>query len=207
MPALDALERDAIASSLTLEAIRGDAEAAAGRVGLARVHSFLPSLGVGVATAYHDGAWDAGPALAIGLPIFGQQQGSRARANAELRRAQHEAIATAVELRAQARAVRQRVLGAHAEARHLRDVVLPQRQRIVDETLKQYNAMNASTFELLVARRDLVDAGRQYIDALRRFWRGSAEARALARGAMPRGGGAAEGEPRTQAPATTSEGH
>ena len=128
----------------------------------------------------------------------------RAKANAELKRSRNEAIATAVELRAQVRAARQRVLGTHAEARHLRDVVLPQRQRIVDETLKQYNAMNASTFELLAARRELVDAGRQYIDALRRFWRASADARALARGAMPHGGG---DEPRMQAPASTSEGH
>jgi cobalt-zinc-cadmium efflux system outer membrane protein len=204
MPALDALERDAVASSLELEAVRGEAEAAAGRVGIARVRAWLPKLGVGVAMDHKDGEWDAGPALSIGLPLFDQQQGPRARANAELNRARNEAIATAVELRAQARAVRQRVLGAYAEARHLRDVVLPQRQRIVDETLKQYNAMNASTFELLGARRDLVDAGRQYIDALRRFWRASADARALARGAMPRAG---SGEPRMQAPATTSEGH
>ncbi len=186
LPNLDGLERDAIASSLDLEAIRADADAAAGRVGLARVRAWLPKLGVGVSADHKDGEWDAGPAISIGLPLFNQQQGPRARANAELRRAQNTAIATAVELRARARAARQRVLGTYAEARHLRDVVLPQRQRLVDETLKQYNAMNASTFELLTARRDLVDAGRQYVDALRRFWRASADARALARGAMPR---------------------
>jgi len=204
MPAIDTLERDVVASSLELEAIRGDEEAAAGRVGIARMRAWLPRLGVGVAADHEDGAWEAGPALSLGLPLFDQQQGPRARAHAELRRARNEAIAIAVELRAQARAVRQRVLGAYAEARHLRDVVLPQRQRIVDETLKQYNAMNASTFELLMARRDLIEAGQQYIDALRRFWRASAEARALTRGAMVRDGA---DEPRRQAASTTSEGH
>jgi outer membrane protein, heavy metal efflux system len=193
-----------VASSLELEAIRGDEEAAAGRVGIARMRAWLPRLGVGVAADHEDGAWEAGPALSLGLPLFDQQQGPRARAHAELRRARNEAIAIAVELRAQARAVRQRVLGAYAEARHLRDVVLPQRQRIVDETLKQYNAMNASTFELLMARRDLIEAGQQSIDALRRFWRASAEARALTRGAMVRDGA---DEPRRQAASTTSEGH
>jgi len=208
MPAIDGLERDAVAGSLELEALRGDAAAAAGRVGIARVRAWLPKLAIGVAADHKDGEWDAGPALSLGLPVFNQQQGPRARAHAELGRARNEAIATAVELRAQSRAVRQRVLGAYAEARHLRDVVLPQRQRIVDETLKQYNAMNASTFELLITRRDLVDAGRQYIDALRRFWRASAEARAMARGGMPRGGMARGGdEPGTRAPATPSEGH
>ena len=204
MPTLDTLEHDAVAASLDLEALRADAEAAAGRVGVARVRAWLPELGVGVAADRKDGEWDAGPALSIGIPLFNQQQGPRTKANAELKRSRNEAIATAVELRAQARAARQRVIGTHAEARHLRDVVLPQRQRIVDETLKQYNAMNASTFELLVARRDLVDAGRQYIDALRRFWRASSEVRALARGAMPRSIG---DEPRRQASTSSTEGH
>lgn len=188
MPALDSLERDAIANSLDIAALRAEAEAAAGRLGIARVRAFVPELGVGVAADHANGEWDVGPALSIGIPLFNQQQGPRARANAELRRARNEATATAVELRARAREVRQRVLGTYAEARHLRDVVLPQRQRLVEETLKQYNAMNASTFELLSVRRDLVDGGRQYIDALRRFWRASADARALARGALPRSG-------------------
>jgi cobalt-zinc-cadmium efflux system outer membrane protein len=204
-PRLDDLERNAIASSLDIAALRADAEAAAGRVGIARVRAFVPELGVGIAADHTDEGWDLGPALSIGIPLFNQQQGPRARAHAELKRSRNEAMATAIDLRARARAVRQRVLGAYAEARHLRDVVLPQGQRIVDETLKQYNAMNASTFELLSARRDLVDAGRQYIDAVRRFWRASADARALVRGALPRSGA---DEPRASSSrAATSEGH
>ncbi len=185
---LDRLERDAVAASLDLVAIRSEADAAASRVGLARFRAWLPGLGVGVSAARREGGWEVGPAVRIGLPIFNQQQGPRARANAELRRTRNEAIATAVELRAQARGTRQRVLQAHAEARHILEVVLPLRQRVLDETLKQYNAMNATTFELLVARRDLVDGGHQYIDALRRFWNAAATARALTRGVMPSAG-------------------
>jgi outer membrane protein, heavy metal efflux system len=200
MPALDSLEREAIANSLNIAALRADADAAAGRLGLARLRTWLPELGIGVAADRTEGEWGAGPALSLGIPLFNQQQGPRARANADLRRLRNEAIATAVELRARAREARQRVLGAFAEARHLRDVVLPQRQRLVEEILKQYNAMNASTFELLTARRDLVDAARQYIDALRRFWRASADARALSRGAIPR---SASDDPRSDASSST----
>ena len=204
-PALDSIERDAVVASLHLAAIRSEAEAAAGRLGVARVRAWLPELGVGVAVARGEGEWSAGPAVSLGLPIFNQQQGPRARATAELRRSRNEASATATELRAQARATRQRVLATYAEARHLREVVLPLRQQILDETLKQYNAMNASTFDLLTARRELVDGGRQYIDALRRFWRASAEIRALVRGAMPRGGG--DERAPTSAGASRQEGH
>ena len=169
-PALDELEQTAIAASLDLEATKQDAEAAAGAVGVARVRSWLPSLGVGVSASREDDAWRAGPAISLGLPIFNQQQGPRAKANAELRRARNEHTAIAVELRARARATRQRVLEAYAEARHLREVVLPLRQNIVDETLKHYNAMDADPFALVIARRELVDGGDQYLDALRRYW-------------------------------------
>jgi outer membrane protein TolC len=183
-PALDTLERDAIDASLELAAIRDDAGAAADRLGLARLRSWVPELGLGVSYEHHDGEWGLGPAVRIALPIFDQNQGARARARAELARARHHATDVAIAIRARARAARVAVLEAHAAARHLLDVVLPLRQSIVDETLKQYNAMNASTFELLSARRELVDAGRQYIDAVRRYWRATAAARALSRGAL-----------------------
>ncbi len=186
-PKVDDVEREAVAASLDLAALRAEAEAAAGRVSYARVRTILPELGVGVAASRADDEnWRLGPAVSVGLPLFNWQQGPRARANAELRRAQNLLAATAVELRAGARAARQRLLEAHAEARQLRDVVLPLRQKVLEETLLQYNAMNASTFELLQARRDQVDAGRQYIDALRRYWTAAAEVTALQRGASAR---------------------
>ncbi len=187
-PPADDIEREAVTASLELAALRADAEAAAGRVSVARVRTILPELAIGVAASRRmegnsEGEWEIGPAIRLGLPLFNQQQGPRARAHAELRRAQNLLGAIAVELRAAARADRQRLLAAHAEARHLRDVVLPLRQRILEETLLQYNAMNASTFELLAARRGQVEAGRQYIDALRRYWNATADLSALRRGA------------------------
>jgi outer membrane protein, heavy metal efflux system len=183
-PALDTLERDAVAANLELAALRAESEAASGRVWLARVRTVLPELGAGVAIAKHGGGWEAGPAISIGLPLFNWQQGPRARANAQLRRAENLHAAATVEVRAQARAARQRALQAHAEALHIKRTVLPLRQQILDETLRQYNAMNASLFELLQARRDQVEAGRQYIDALRRYWEADAGVAALRRGAM-----------------------
>jgi cobalt-zinc-cadmium efflux system outer membrane protein len=185
-PALDALENDAVAASLELEAIRHDADAASGRLGEARVRAWLPGLGVGVSLSngHHD-EWAVGPAVRIGLPIFDQQQGPRRRARAELAQARHLAAAVTTDVRAHARATRARTVAAYRAAVHIRDVVLPLRQEVVQETLKQYNAMNASTFELLAAKRELVAAGAQYVDAVRDYWQADAEARALARGGMP----------------------
>ena len=64
-------------------------------------------------------------------------------------------------------------------------MILPLRNEILDQLVRQYNAMNASTFELLEAKRDLVDAGSQYIDALRRYWKATARVKALRRGVLP----------------------
>lgn len=183
LPPLDDLEQAATLASLDLSALRADADAAAARHRYAMVRTVLPALGAGVAVARRDGGdWEAGPAIRIGIPLFNQQQGPRARARAEQRRARNEMAATDVDLRASAQTTRSRVEQAFAEVRQLGDVVLPLRKRVLDETVLQYNAMNANTFELLVARRDMVDVGRQYIEALRRYWSAMAEAKALRRG-------------------------
>ncbi len=182
-PALEDLAQAASAASLDLEALRADADAAAARHRYAMVRTILPELGAGVAVARRDGAdWEAGPAIRIGIPLFNQQQGPRARARAEQRRARNELAATRTELAASTETTRSRVEQAFAEVRQLVDVVMPLRKRVLDETVLQYNAMNANTFELLMARRDMVDVGRQYIEALRRYWSSMAEAKALRRG-------------------------
>lgn len=184
-PALDDLEPAAVAASLELVAGRDHVEAAANRLGDERLHAWLPDLGVGVSAIDHDHGWSVGPAVRIGLPIFDWRSGPRARATAELARADHELTAEAIELRAHARAARIAALAAYQEARHLHDVVLPLRQQIVDQTLLHYNAMDADPFQLIVARRDLADAGHQYLDALRRYANAMTVVTALRRGVEP----------------------
>jgi hypothetical protein len=150
------------------------------------VRAVLPELGVGASVIDRDGTIEVGPALRLGIPLFDQRAGDRARAQAEAARADHELVATAIELRAHARAVRVAALATYAEARHIHEVVLPLRQQIVDETLLHYNAMDADPFQLIIARRELADAGHQYLDALRRFADAMTEVAALRRGVLLR---------------------
>jgi len=182
-PRLDDLEQAALATSLDLTALRAEADAAAARHRYAMVRSFIPELGAGVAVARREGGeWEAGPAIRIGVPLFNQQQAPRARARAEQNRAKNELSATSTDLRASAETVRARVLQAFSDVRQLADVVMPLRKRVLDETVLHYNAMNATTFELLMARREMVDVGQQHIEARRRYWSAMAEAKALQRG-------------------------
>jgi cobalt-zinc-cadmium efflux system outer membrane protein len=184
MPMLDDLEPIAVGANLDLAALRADADAAAARHRYAMVRTFVPELGVGVAAARREVAkeWEVGPAIRIGIPLFDQQQGPRARSLAEARRARNEAAATKIELAASIEITRSRVHQRYVEARQLIDVVAPLRKRILEETVLHYNAMDANTFELLVARRDMVDVARQSIEVLRQYWGAMAEAKALRRG-------------------------
>jgi cobalt-zinc-cadmium efflux system outer membrane protein len=183
-PGLDDLETAAVEASLELSRDREHSDAARDRLADERIRSWLPSLGLGISIIDRDYNFEIGPALQIGLPLFDWRSGPRARASAELARADHHLDAVQTELVANARATRVTALAAYAEAHRLHDVVLPLRQQIVDETLRHYNAMDADPFELIVARRELVAAGRQYLDALRRYANAMSEVAALRRGAL-----------------------
>ncbi|MEO6773446.1 MAG: TolC family protein [Kofleriaceae bacterium] len=185
-PRLDDLEAAAVTASLELAAGRAHVEAAGDRAAAITVTSILPELGVGVSVIDRDGELEVGPAIRIGLPLFDQRAGERARAGAEAAHRDHELAATGVELRARARAVRVAALAVYAEARHIHDVLLPLRQQIVDETLLHYNAMDADPFELIRARQSLVDSSAAYLDALRRYADAMTEVTALRRGVMIR---------------------
>jgi cobalt-zinc-cadmium efflux system outer membrane protein len=182
-----ALEVEAVARSLALEELRAQGDSAARAVGLARVTSWLPEIGAGVAGQREGGEWHVGPALSLSIPIFDLGQSERASAWARLRQVQQAYRARAVEVRSSARAVAQRYQTVRARAVHLRDVVMPLRQRILEQTVLQYNAMNASPFELLVARQQQVQASRQYMESLRDAWIAWVEIEQIRAGGTPRG--------------------
>lgn len=195
-PALDQLEHDVLAQSLESSALRLDARAAQSRHRFAVVRAFLPEIGAGVAAARRDGGgWEIGPAVRLGIPLFDQQQGPRARARAEEQRARSELAATETELRAGVLEAGSRLARAFEEAHQLADVVVPLRKRVLAETVLQYNAMNANTFELLMAKRDMIEIGRQSIDATRRYWNAASEVTALQRGGHVSTRAEPEGEP------------
>jgi len=54
--------------------------------------------------------------------------------------------------------------------RALRTVLLPLRERVVQHAQLRYNAMLLGVFQLLVARREQIDAYRDYLDSVRDYW-------------------------------------
>lgn len=174
-PLAEGLERQAVANSLALQSARNQITIALRELGITRPLGYLSELEVGAAAERDDGEWEVGPTIALPVPIFSQGQPAVARAQAQLRRAQQEFYATAVEVRSNIRATYARVRSLRQQVDYYRAVLLPLRQSIVDQTQLQYNAMQIGAFQLLQAKRDQVEAARTYLALLRDYWTAKTE--------------------------------
>jgi cobalt-zinc-cadmium efflux system outer membrane protein len=168
---LEYAERQAVANSLDLAVFRGQATTARRQLGLVRPFALLGEVEAGVAAEHsEEEGWAIGPSVSLPIPVFDQGQARTASAQAELRRARQLHAATAIDVRAETRAAAIRLRAARERAEYLRNVVLPVRQKMVDEAQKQFNGMQIGVFQLLQARRQQIEAGSQYVEALRDYW-------------------------------------
>jgi len=140
---------------------------------------------LGPAAEREEGAWQVGAVVEFPIPLFDQGQGRIGRAMAELRRAQQAYYAMGVRIRSTARAVHERVQGAQDRALYYRDILLPLRERIVNETQLQYNAMQRGVIDLLRAREQQMRAAVAYIETLRDYWLARTDLGLLLSGRLP----------------------
>ena len=173
----DGLESRAVEASLALAQRRIEIGREAERLGFVKETRRVPDLAGGVRAERESegGIWAVGPALAFSLPLFNQGQPAVARAVAVLQSLQHRYEAEAVELRSSLRRVASRVLASRGRADFLRRVLIPLRSRILAGTQLQYNAMQEGAFELLLAKREEIEAGATYVEELREYWIAKAE--------------------------------
>ncbi len=166
------VEKRAVAMSLELARSRCRIAATAQELGLTEWRALFPDLEAGVAVKKEtDGSWGLGPAVAVPLPLFDQGQARIASGQAMLRRDFERHLALALDIRSAARAARSKLLAARSRAVFFRDAVLPLREQIVQQTQLEYNGMLTGAFQLLAAKAQEIDGGRQSIEALRDYWR------------------------------------
>jgi len=138
------------------------------------------------------GAWDESIRAALGgLPADGWS--TRALAITDRRLTGNHALERAVEARADllqraterrsaARTAWAQLQIAHALARHAQDVTLPLQTALEQETQLRYNGMLQSTWELLDASRERMQAASDAANARRDFWLAHADWQALLAG-------------------------
>ena len=184
--ATDDIERHAVEASLELAAARREVEAAGRTLGLQRTFALLPEAEAGVSAEREpEGEWAVGPAFSLPIPLFDQGQAATLAARSDFQRARQQYAAAAVEVRSAARAARNRLLADRARVNYYRQVVLPLRREITQRTQLQYNAMQLSPFQLLLAKQAEIDAGAAYVEALRDYWITRSQLEQVRRGRLP----------------------
>ena len=181
---LENVEKRAIARSIDLAVIQKRIDALSQELGFVRSTSLVQELEAGVVAERNEGQWETGPSIAVPLPLFDQGQAKVATAHAQLRREQETLAAQAVAIRSAARTARLRLTSAQQTVLFYRNEILPLREKIVKDTMLQYNAMQVSVFQLLVARAQQIDANRRQIEALHDYWRSRAQFDLLLAGRM-----------------------
>jgi len=187
-------ETRALTASLEAGALRSQMEGAARRAGVARVAGLIPELTGDVHVLAGDPAqrsgfdslgrnWTVGAGVGLVLPLFDRQQGRVREFLAEFDAAMERYVGLGIDLRSVVRETRNRLASTHARARQYDDVILPARAQVLEQTLRQYNAMQTGVLQLLEARRAQLDAELSAIHTRRAFWTAAAAFQALLAGA------------------------
>src|SRR3972149_4033434 len=169
---MEHLESTSVSQRLDLAAARQETQVIAHALSLTRKYRYFYVFDVGV-DSEHDVADDVnftGPNVTIELPILDQRQAEIARLEAQLRQSLQRLASLAIDIRSEVREIRERLLAARNVAKYHHDSILPLRQRIVDESQLYYNGMLIGVYELLLAKQNQINAGREYIETLRDYW-------------------------------------
>lgn len=160
----------ALAGRIDLALAEAEVEAARRALPLARAKAY-DELALGVHREREpEGSHTTGPAVTVPIPLFDRGLAGRTRAVARLRMAEQRLHALTVTARSEASTARERLLEAKARASYLDTVMVPRRQRILQLTQLEYNAMLRGVFDLIRARQGLADVERQQVLAIRDYW-------------------------------------
>lgn len=176
---------DITSGNYTLESLLGDAanrpqlraldlreQAARNKLALERA-SVYPDITVGVSTG-RDGPGDARErfnmlSLSIPLPLFKRNAAGIGRATTDLTQSQIEKNAAARDIQAQVRTLWLRLESLRTRVKRLADSVLPSLNENQRLSTTAYRAGEIGLLQLLVVNRQLVDARRDYLDALAEY--------------------------------------
>lgn len=155
-----------------LRALELREQAARSKLSLERASAY-PDITVGL-TAGREGPGDARQRLtilsvSIPLPLFKRNATGIGRATSGLTQAQIEKDAVARDTLAQVRALWQRLDSLRARVKRLSDSVLPSLDENQRLSTVSYRAGEIGLLQLLVVNRQLLDARRDYLDAVTEF--------------------------------------
>jgi len=176
LPMLPDVEQQAMASRIDLQAARLQTEALAKNLGLTRSTRLINVLELGIVNnGSNQEPQQRGYEISFELPLFDFGQSRVVQAESRYRQALERARETAVNARSEVRVAHAMQQSQYAVARHLRDEVVPLKQRISEENQLRYNGMLIGVFELLADARSQIASVNGAIEAQRDFWLADAD--------------------------------
>lgn len=185
--ARDGLEATAVAASLDLLESKARIHSALASAGLARSSGQLPELDLGVVGKREpDGAWGFGPEISTAIPIFdtGAAKVLAASAMARQRIAEHEHLS--VQIGTAARRLSDRATALRGREAYVRETYLPLRRRLVEETMRAFNAMQIGAFDVIDAKEGEADARREHVETRAAAWIAALDLAELLAGSLNR---------------------
>lgn len=174
--ALSELENLALTNRFDLVQAQKAIEAEAKKLDLTETYKYIPEFSLGVDLEGEDGGKvTAGPNFSLPLPIFDQGDARVAAAKGMLRQAQKKYLALAIKIRQQVRSSRNRMSAARTRAEYAKKVLIPTNHEILKQTQLEYNGMLVGVFTLLSAKREEIEGGKIYSEALKDYWLARAE--------------------------------
>jgi outer membrane protein TolC len=176
LPALPDLEQRAMDARIDLQAAKLQSEALAKHLGLSRKTRVINVLEFGVINnGSNEEPQQRGYEISLELPLFDWGEARVVAAESRYRQALEQVRRIAVDARSEVRAAYALQQSQYAVARHLRDEVVPLKQRISEENLLRYNGMLIGVFELLADARSQIATVNAAIEAQRDFWLADAD--------------------------------
>jgi outer membrane protein, heavy metal efflux system len=172
--AVEPLVEEALSHRPDLAAADSAVEAARRRAATARAEVF--SLAV-IADANEEGedGWEAGPGVKLQLPLFNQNQGNVARADAEVERAVRHRAAARDRVALEVRASHRKILRAGDDLDAWGGRIRPALEEAVTAAEKAYSGGGAPLLVVLETSRQLVDARLREVQAAADLRRARAE--------------------------------
>lgn len=177
LPELPAAQRSvgdaealAMRDRLDVQAARVATEHTAKSLGLNKTTRFINVLELSGIREREGDHRSRGYEISLEMPLFDWGGARVAHAEATYMQSLNLLAAAANNARSEARESHEDYQASYELARHYRDVVIPLRQKVSEETLLRYNGMLLSVFELLADAREQTAAVNNYITALKEFW-------------------------------------
>ncbi|MBB3121167.1 TolC family protein [Pseudoduganella violacea] len=164
------VEQGAMRNRIDIQAATLETQHTASSLGLNKATRFINALELGVVRERKGEERMRGYELTLEIPLFDWGSSRVARAEAVYMQSANRLAETAVQARSEARESYLDYRSSYDVAKHYRDVVIPLRKQLSDETLLRYNGMLLSVFELLADSREQTATVKSYIEALKDFW-------------------------------------